>query len=805
MLGTCTPACYTTCLVSCNPFCCNSKMAAGSNIQYSAMRHAVITQANRRRFIMPGFSRYPMAPLQTMVPQARAMTVPVTLAIRCVPTVQAPCPPGTQVSQTVQGSYKMPQPRTIQGILSPKRRPIVSIPRLTLSRLPYSTNQQAFLPRVANPVQIPCIPSLYNLCPPLIRPPTKPLKVTDPPQHIIHLPPPQMQPPCTPGAFNPCPPQTGLPSSPLKLTDPPQHIIHLPPPQLQPPCIPSAFNPCPPQISPPLRPMKVTDPPQHVIHLPPPQIQPPCIPSAYNPCPQPIIPPVNPALAQSPPQQMNRLLPPQMQPPCIPSLYNRCPPQTNIPPSKLKVIDPPQHVIHLPPPQMQPPCIPSAYNPCPQPIRPPIKPALATYPPQQFMRLVPPQAQTPCIPSAYNPCPQPITPPIMPAQAKYPSPLLWPVLCIPLPNRPCPPRKLSKPSHKKGKSRAFMPKPVVSSYVVPYSNLPYWQSRVASYTPFVAPPFPVYPIRRFPTYATQNYGQQPPFQRYRSPALSQMSPIQPFGLPPWSPMPFPYFSRVTKPSLGDKPKKTLPEPPKPSQAPQPPKPIPVKGPISLQGSLTLYPKPAPIAPPFPFPPYPPGQNPFSMINPCIPSLANPCNQNTGNVPSIPPTNSYDRKSRPILLTRPLQVQGSIYLKPPPPRPFPMPPSYTSSVMNPFSRLVSPKPPNAPQIAASSHSIIVQLPEISLQTAPASLLPKPIVPPPPPSPVFPSSCPISCTHYPGVFCPSYCAKYCCKKRGRKQKSPSKTKSKKPDKNKMQKEAKAKSKEKKILKVKKAKKG
>ena len=159
MLGTCTPACYTTCLVSCNPFCCNSKMAAGSNIQYSAMRHAVITQANRRRFIMAGFSRYPMAPLQTMVPQARAMTVPVTLAIRCVPTVQAPCPPGTQVSQTVQGSYKMPQPRTIQGILSPKQRPIMSIPRLTLPRLPYSTNQQAFLPRAANPVQIPCIPS----------------------------------------------------------------------------------------------------------------------------------------------------------------------------------------------------------------------------------------------------------------------------------------------------------------------------------------------------------------------------------------------------------------------------------------------------------------------------------------------------------------------------------------------------------------------------------------------------------------------------------------------------------------------
>lgn len=101
VLGTCTPSCFTTCLVSCNPFCCNSKAAAGSNMQYSAMRHGVIAQANRRRFIMPGFSRYPVVPLQAMASQARAMTVPVTLAIRCVPTVQRPCPPGTQVSQTV--------------------------------------------------------------------------------------------------------------------------------------------------------------------------------------------------------------------------------------------------------------------------------------------------------------------------------------------------------------------------------------------------------------------------------------------------------------------------------------------------------------------------------------------------------------------------------------------------------------------------------------------------------------------------------------------------------------------------------
>ncbi|XP_020614524.1 mucin-2-like isoform X2 [Orbicella faveolata] len=54
-------------------------------------------------------------------------------------------------------------------------------------------NQMAIQP--PRPVQLPCIPSADNICPPQMNPPVKATKVTDPPQHIIHLPPPQMQPP----------------------------------------------------------------------------------------------------------------------------------------------------------------------------------------------------------------------------------------------------------------------------------------------------------------------------------------------------------------------------------------------------------------------------------------------------------------------------------------------------------------------------------------------------------------------------------------------------------------------------------
>jgi len=153
----------------------------------------------------------------------------------------------------------------------------------------------------------------------------------------------------------------------------------------------------------------------------------------------------------------------------------------------------------------------------------------------------------------------------------------------------------------------------------------------------------------------------------------------------------------------------------------------------------------------------------------------------------------------------------------------MPPSYvTSQVRNPFSNLMTPKVPqpaiggatpalvnpNVPKIPpADPHSIIVQLPEIALQAAPALSLPSPIIPPQPRAPVFPSSCPVSCTHFPGFFCPPYCASYCCKNRGgNRNNTKKKSKEKKKEAKKGAKETKKKTKKQKsILKVKKPKKG
>ena len=617
----------------------------------------------------------------------------------------------------------------------------MGMPRAPVITPSYQT-QQAVIPRM--PMQPPCIPSAYNSCPPQINTPMKTIKVKDPPQHVIHLPPPQVQPPCIPSLYNPCPPPMKPPTSTIKVTDPPQHVIHLPPPQMQLPCIPNPYNPCPPPMNTAMKTTKVTDPPQHVIHLPPPQVQ----------------------------------------PPCIPSPYNSCPPSMNTPLKTIKVTDPPQHVIHLPP-----------------------------------------------------------APPPPPPTNFFPLPLSVPVLCIPRPYFPCPPmaraRKLSKPSHKKGKSRAVMPKPIAGSYPVSYGQQPYWQRPVAPYVPFGSSMTPVSLKQQPAQFIPKPYGFQTPVQWYRPPLWPQFM-RNPFVMTPWVPMPQRPYPHVRKPVLKDKLKQTM------------PKPFPAKGPITIQGSMLLYPKPVQAVPPSfpPFGPYPVAQNPFSVIKPCIPSPANPCVPIPVQPPKMAPTKPKETESKPILLTRPLQVQGSVYFNFRPPRPGspaqypaslpciptaarpclpplqqprpPIPPSYVSPhVMNPFANLMAPRPPqpaignvattlfkpNIPQPAPVPHSIIVQLPEISLQTAPASSLPSPIVPPPPPSPVFPSNCPLSCTHFPGVFCPPYCASYCCKKKGVNRTKPKKeTKKKTKEENKKGKEPKKKTKkQKKILKVKKAKKG
>ena len=223
------------------------------------MRHTVITQAAPKVKILPRLFKYPMSPqvnmfpAQTVAPQARPVTVPVTLSVRCIPNPTSPCPPGTQVAQTIRGSYNMPQPGISRRIFQSQPRPVLVQP-LVFPGAPVLTPKYLNRMSIQPPrlVQLPCTPSAYNMCPPQMKPPVKTTKVTDPPQHIIHLLPPQIQPPCIPSAYNPCPPllTTPLKYKTTKVTDPPQHIIHLPSPQMQPPCIPSAYKPCPPAMYP---------------------------------------------------------------------------------------------------------------------------------------------------------------------------------------------------------------------------------------------------------------------------------------------------------------------------------------------------------------------------------------------------------------------------------------------------------------------------------------------------------------------------------------------------------------------------
>ena len=658
-----------------------------------------------------------MLPAQVVAPQARLMSIPVTLSVRCVPHFLRPCPPGTQVAQTVQGSYKIPPPAIPGRTFQPQPRPVVSIPQLTMRRAPSLMlnypNQHAFVPRMfASSIQSPCIPSAYKPCPP----PKSPTSVVDSPLHVIHLPPAQ----------------------------PPSSLM-------QPPCVPSVYSPC---LLPKKPPIPVVDSPLHVIHLPP-------APSPSN----------------------------IMQPPCIPRAYTSCPPLANPTLKPKSVVDSPLHVIHLPP-------------------APPAPPS----PPPLF----------------------------------FPRPPFLPLMCIPRPYYPCPPnvgiRKLSKPSHKKGKSRAFMPKPVASSYRFPFGFQQF--VRPLAYSPFAPQALSIMPKQQPAQYAPQPYGFRPPFQFYAPPVWAQFM-QRPYGMPPW----------VTPPKLPNGSLKDAAANDKPKQQKQPqPNPIPAKGPFSLQGSILVYPNPAPAIRPMPprlsspcipspanpcvpFHPYPMAPNPFPVVNPCIPSLANPCFPTLGK-PITKPTAKMSTpnspKSKPILLTRPLQLQGSVYInsRPDPAPPGPVHPGTAPCIptaTKPCNPLMPPRPPlqspssyvaprvlspffspmhaqipqqavrnvapslfnsnPAQQVPAAPHSFVVQLPEISLSySAPA---------PSSPLPVVPSNCPISCIRYPGPFCPPYCASSCCRK-----KSGNKTYSKKKTERKPKETKKGK---KPILKVKKTKKG
>ena len=561
-----------------------------------------------------------------------------------------------------------------------------------------------------------------------------------------------------------------------------------------------------------------------------------------------------------------------MQYPCIPSAYNTCPPQTNPLMKPTSVIDSPLHVIHLPP------APPPASVMQPQ-KAPPMKPISVLNSPLDVIHLppAPPSPnvmQLPCTPSAYNSCPPVAMPTVKPTSvvespvhvihlppappAPPPSQSLFlprqsfvPVMCIPRPYYPCPPnagvRKISKPSHKKGKSRAFMPKPVLGSYQYPYGTQQYLRPPFAAYRPFAPPalPAPVLPMQQPAQYVPQLYGFRPQFPFYRPPLWPQFM-QRPFGqMSPLATMPQIPFVPVKMAAANDKP----------TQPKHKPKPIPAKAPISLQGSILVYQKPAPVvplplppppppppAPPIPVPctpsptnpcfpnrPFPMAPNPFPVVNPCIPSLANPCLPN--------PTTKATTKSpehKPILLTRPLQLQGSVYInsRPAPPgttfpgtascvptaarpcysvipprQPFRPPSLLSPRILNSFSKITPLQPPKQPignvaspvfnpnvpqQVPAAPQSFVVQLPEISLSypsPAPSSSLP-----------AFPhpaSNCPISCVRFPGPFCPPYCAALCCKKKSGSQTQPKKnTQKQKPKKTKRKG---------KILKVKKPKKG
>ena len=224
-------------------------------------------------------------PVQIVAPQSRPMSYPVTLSVRCIPHFLRPCPPGTQVSQTVQGSYNIPLTGIRGRKLQPQARPFVALPQLTLPRTPLLTpgyqNQQAFLPNMfPSSMQSPCIPNAFNPCPPQTKPPLKSTSVIDSPIHVMHLP----TAPRLPSMIQPPKPPALKPTS---VVDTPLHVIHLPPVPpppsvMQPPCIPSAYNSCPPVTPPTMKPTSVVDTPLQVIHLPPP---PPAFPSVSPPSP----------------------------------------------------------------------------------------------------------------------------------------------------------------------------------------------------------------------------------------------------------------------------------------------------------------------------------------------------------------------------------------------------------------------------------------------------------------------------------------------------------------------------------------
>ena len=686
------------------------------------MRHTVIAQASQKGYIMPNSrAQVNSIPVQIVAPQSRPMSYPVTLSVRCIPHFLRPCPPGTQVSQTVQGSYNIPLTGIPGRKLQPQTRPFVALPQLTLPRTPLLTpgyqNQRAFLPNMfPSSMQSPCIPSAFNPCPPQTKPPLKSTSVIDSPIHVMHLP----TAPRLPSIIQPPKPPTMKPTS---VVDTPLHVIHLPP-------------------------------------VPPP--------SSF------------------------------MQPPCIPSAYNSCPPVTPPTMKPTSVVDTPLHVIHLPPP---PPAFPL------------------------------------------------VSPPSPPFFLQRPS--FVPIMCIPRPYYPCPPkvkaRKLSKPLHRKGKSRTFMPKPILAAYPYPYGVQSYPRPSFVSYIPFAPPAMsPSFLSMQQRRYQPQPFGLKPPFPFYANPIWPQMM-QRPVGIVP---VPQLRYATAIKKAVNDNPK----------QPNSNPKPIPAKGPISLQGSLFVYPKQAPAIPPLPppvapqmsypcipspynrcvpIPPFSMTQRPFQVVNPCIPSLANPCLTNVVK-PTTKPTKTAPKaaENKPILLTRPLQLQGSVYIKSSPARSGTAYPAATPCIptvsrpcysvrspgqplrpqgfvspktLNVFSR-VKPLQPlqlqqpirnvaspvsnlNVPQqSSAASQSFVVELPEISLHypaPAPPSLLP-----------AFPyqaqaRNCPISCVLRPGPFCPPYCSASCCKRKSANHHKP-KTKSQKE-------KPKAKKRKQKILKIKKPKNG
>ena len=719
----------------------------------------------------------PPAPPAPPSPPPLYFPRPQFMPVMCTPRPYSPCPPGARkvskpshkkgksrafMPKPAPGSYQFPS--GVQPYMRPPfesyvpfaPRPILPLPVQQPAQFapqPYSFRPQfqgyrppvwpQYMQKPFGMVPWAAMAQRVNF-PIKIAPASGKLKQPKPaPSGLFPSYAPKVPAPCIPSSRNPCVPFRLPPGQ------PPNNMM-------RPPCIPSLYNLCPPPKAPPMKPLSVINSPLHVIHLPP------------APKPSGII-----------------------QPPCIPNALNSCPP-SQIPTLKpSSVVDSPYHVIHLPPAPppssfMQSPCIPSAFNNCPPPKLPAVKPASVLDSPLHVIHLPPAPPAPPPPPPLY-----------------FPRPQFMPVMCTPRPYYPCPPgaRKVSKPSHKKGKSRAFMPKPASSSYQFPYGVQPYMRPPFVPYAPFAPRPILPLPMQQPAQFVPQPYSFRPQFQNYRPPVWPQYM-QRPFGMVPWAPMAQRTNGPVNNTPAKDKPKQAQ------------PRPIPAKGPVTIQGSILLYPKQVPVVPRppspqvpapciptprkpcLPFRPYAAVSNTYPSVYPCIPSLANPCLPFPGKPVTKPTTKvTTTPQSKPILLTRPLQLQGSVYINsrpaPPrttylgnapciptaarpcnpliPPRQLLTPPSYVAPrIVNPFSkyfpqqpiRNVAPAPynPNVPQqVPAAPHSFVVQLPEISLVPAPAPPSSLPVVSP------QASNCPISCIRYPGPFCPPYCAAFCCKKK------------------------------------------